>query len=79
MGLQVFINVSGVQGHASVQGNVFGSTFKDHRNLIGCTNNWNNTFGISNPFQNFSLSVWIASVNLVENHTGLARFGVFEN
>jgi hypothetical protein len=70
--LQVLVQVSGIQGHASVNCDVRRCPLEYHGDFVGRTNDGNNPFRILDPIQNLSLGVWITAVNFVEDDTGLA-------
>jgi hypothetical protein len=73
--LEVLVKIPGIQGHTSMDNDVIGSSFENYRDFVGRADNWDNPFGILDPFENLSLGMGIASVNLVQDHTGLSGVG----
>ena len=69
--LQILVQIPGVERHASVNDNIPRSSLEDHRDFVGRADNWDDTFGILYPYEDFSLGMWIATIDLVEDDTGL--------
>jgi hypothetical protein len=73
--LEVLVKIPGIQGHTPMDNHVLRGSFENHGDFVGGAHNGNDAFGILDPFQNLSLGVRIASVNLVQDHAGFAGVG----
>jgi len=74
--LQIFIDISGIQRHASVDADRFGAALKDHGDFVGRAHDRHAATRVLHPLEEFSLGVGVTAVDLVENDAGLAGLRV---